>query len=207
MLFLPWRRRHRRHPGDFPGKFADRCGGQGVAPPDRVRKLGEGVATQAGFSLIETLIVAGLLAALAAGVAQVFALSTRASQVARVQTLGAVLAAQKMEQLRSLTFAHAPGGDPVADVSTDLAADPPAGGGTGLQRAPEGSLDRDVPFYVDYLGPGGARVGRRDEAAYIRRWAVAPFESDPDDLLVLQVRVLATAGGDTRLVSLRARRP
>lgn len=171
-------------------------------PPQRDNGTGE-----SGFGLLETVIVAGLLAALATGVAQVFAVSARASQAARVQTMGAVLAAQKMEQLRSLTFAHAPGGAPLADATTDLGADPPGVGGPGLQRAPEGSLERDVPFYVDYLGPGGARVAGREQAAYFRRWAVAPFEGDPDNLLVLQVRVVTVVGGECRLVSLKARRP
>lgn len=171
-------------------------------PRQRDKRIGE-----SGFGLIETVIVAGLLAALATGVSQVFAVSERASRAARVQTMGAVLAAQKMEQLRSLTFAHAQGGAPLADTMTDLGADPPGGGGPGLQRAPEGSLERDVPFHVDYLGPGGAYVAGRAQAAYIRRWAVAPFESDPDNLLVLQVRVVSVAGGECRLVSLKARRP
>ncbi len=164
-------------------------------------------APDAGFSLVETMVVAGMLAALAAGVSQVFALSARASQTARIQTMGAVLGAQKMEQLRSLTFSHAPGGAAMEDTATDLGGDPPAEGGPGLRRAPEGSLDRDVPYYVDYLGPGGARAGSRVEAAYVRRWSISPFDGDPDNLLVLQVRVVATAGGDCRLVSLKARRP
>lgn len=163
--------------------------------------------TQAGYSLIETILVAAMLATLAAGVAQVFALSARASESARVQTFGAVLAAQKMEQLRSLTFAHDRAGAPRSDTVTNLSAAPPASDGAGLQRAPEGSLERDVPGYVDYLGPGGARVGARGEAAYLRRWASAPFEGDPDNLLVLQVRVVTVTGGDSRLVTLRGRRP
>lgn len=153
------------------------------------------------------MVAVGLLAALGAGVAQVFALAERGSRIARVQTLAAVFAAQKMEQLRSLTFAHAPGGLLLSDASTDLAADPPAAGGRGLQRAPEGSLEVDVPFYVDYLGPGGARASSRDEAAFIRRWSIVPFDADPDNLLVLQVRVVTATGGDSRLVSLKARRP
>jgi type II secretory pathway pseudopilin PulG len=166
-----------------------------------------GVCGEAGFSLVEVVLVAGMVACLAAGVAQVFGMSARANHVARVQTLAAVLAAQKMEQLRSLTWAHAPGGEPVSDVSTDLAADPPSGGGTGLRPSPAGSLEIDVPSYVDYLGAGGATVPSRDAAAYVRRWSVAALASDPDNLLVLQVRVVTVAGGDTRLVSLKARRP
>lgn len=164
-------------------------------------------APDAGFGLIEAILAAALVATLAAGAAQVFALSARARDVARIQTLGALLAAQKMEQLRSLTFAHDRSGAPRSDEVTNLGSAPPGTDGAGLQRAPDGSLERDVPAYVDYLGPGGARVGGRSAAAYVRRWAVQPFDADPDNLLVLQVRVVTVTGGDTRLVSLRARRP
>lgn len=160
-----------------------------------------------GFSLIETVLAAGMVASLAVGVAQVFELSARASLVARVQTLAAVLAAQKMEQLRSLTWAHAPGGEPLSDTSTDLGSDPPSGAGRGLRPAPAGALDADVPSYVDYLGGAGATVASRAAAAYVRRWSVAPASSDPDNLLILQVRVVTIAGGDARLVSMKARRP
>lgn len=164
-------------------------------------------STETGFSLLEVLVATGLLATLAAGVAQVFALAERGNRIARVQTLAAVLAAHRMEQLRSLTFAHAPGGARLSDASTDLAADPPGVGGRGLQRTPDGSLDADAPSYVDYLGPDGTRAASRREAAFIRRWSVIPFDGDPDNLLVLQVRVVTPTGGDSRLVSLKARRP
>jgi type II secretory pathway pseudopilin PulG len=162
---------------------------------------------ETGFSLLETILAAGMIASLAVGLAQVFELSARASHVARVRTLAAVLAAQKMEQLRSLTWAHAPGGQPLSDHSTDLGYDPPAGSGMGLRASPAGALDTDVPSCVDYLSAAGARVGSRLSAAYVRRWSVAPFAFDPDNLLMLQVRVVTVDGGDLRLVSIKARRP
>ncbi len=170
-------------------------------------RAGRGIRGDAGFSLLETVLAAGILASLAVGVAQVFAVSARGSDIARVQTLAAILAAQKMEQLRSLTWAHAPGGAALSDTSTDLSSDPPTDGGFGLRPAPAGSLDADVPLYVDYLGASGMRVAARDSAAYVRRWSIAPIASDPGNLLFLQVRVLIVAGGDSRLVSIKARRP
>jgi type II secretory pathway pseudopilin PulG len=160
-----------------------------------------------GFSLVETILAAGMLASLAAGLAQVFELSTRATHLARVQTLAVVLAAQKMEQLRSLTWAHAPGGELLSDESSDLGSDPPTSSGMGLRPSPAWALDSDVPTYVDYLSAAGARVASRSAAGYIRRWSVAPAASDPDNLLVLQVRVVTVNGGDLRLVSMKARRP
>jgi hypothetical protein len=164
-------------------------------------------AADAGFSLVEVIVAAGMLAALAAGLAQVFAISARANHVARVQTMGAVLAGQKMEQLRSLTWAHAPGGEPLSDVSTNLASDPPNASGDGLAAGPPGALDRDVPFHVDYLGAAGRLVPARDQAEYIRRWSATPLASDPDNLLLLQVRVVTAMGADSRLVTVMMRRP
>ena len=177
-----------------------------MADPDKGRtRIWTG--KEDGFSLIETVLAAGMLASLAVGVAQVFAVSARGNDIARVQTLASILAAQKMEQLRSLTWAHAPGGEPLSDTSTDLSSDPPTDGGFGLRPAPAGSLDADVPLYVDYLSASGMRVAARDSAAYVRRWSIAPLASDPGNLLFLQVRVVIVAGGDSRLVSIKARRP
>jgi type II secretory pathway pseudopilin PulG len=161
----------------------------------------------AGFTLVEAVIAVGMLATLAAGVAQVFWFSTRAIHVARVRTFAAVLAAEKMEQLRSLTWAHQPGGALLSDTTTNLSADPPSSGGPGLAGSPLGSLDADTAFYVDYASAAGARVGAPGAAAYIRRWSVTPLPSDPDNQLMLQVRVLTVGGGDWRLASIKARRP
>jgi Tfp pilus assembly protein PilV len=160
-----------------------------------------------GFTLLEAVLAAGMLASLAVGVAQVFAVSARGNDIARVQTLAAVMASQKMEQLRSLTWAHAPGGDPLSDTSTDLTSDPPTAAGTGLQPSPAGALDADTRCCVDYLSAAGVVVATRDVAAYVRRWSVASLASDPDNLLLLQVRVLIVSGGDSRLLSIKARRP
>ena len=77
----------------------------------------------AGFSLIEAILATGMLATLVVGVGQVFIVSSHAIHVARVRTLAAILAAQKMEQLRSLSWAHAPGGGLLSDVTTNLAAE------------------------------------------------------------------------------------
>ncbi|MEN3338487.1 MAG: hypothetical protein V7647_2163 [Acidobacteriota bacterium] len=161
----------------------------------------------AGFTLVEAVIAVGMLATLAAGMAQVFWFSARAIHVARVRTFAAVLAGEKMEQLRSLTWAHLPGGALSSDTTTNLAADPPSSGGPGLAAAPAGSLDVNTPFYVDYASAAGARVGGLGAAAYIRRWSVTPLPADPENELMLQVRVLTVGGGDWRLASIKVRRP
>lgn len=171
------------------------------------RQIGRSIRGEAGFSLLETILAAGMLATLAVGVAQVFGVATRANHVARVRTLSTILAAQKLEQLRSLTWGHAPGGEPLSDTSTDVSSDPPSAGGTGLLRSPAGALDSDVPGYVDYHNGVGTRVGSRELAAFVRRWSVVPLAQDPDNLLLLQVRVVSVGAGDSRLVSMEARRP
>lgn len=183
------------------------------------RQGAHGLDGDAGFSLVEVMIAAGLLASLAAGVTQVLGLAVRASHAARVRTLSTILAAQKMEQLRSLTWTCAPGGDALSDTSTDLSSDPSSDTGPGLRPSPSGTLEANVPFYVDYLDAAGRWVGRGPSppaaAAYVRRWAVQPLASDPENVLALHVLVtarasLAGAGGApadaTRLVSIRARR-
>ena len=102
----------------------------------------------------------------------------------------------------------------VSDVTTDLSSEPPTGAGRGLLPSPAGTLDSNAALYADYLDAAGTWVGRGatppGTAVYIRRWAVQPLESDPDDVLVLQVIVTTTARTavhESRLVSVLTRKP
>jgi type II secretory pathway pseudopilin PulG len=172
-----------------------------------------------GFALVEVLVAAGLLVAVAVGLSQVSAAAIRASHAARARTFAAVLASQKMEQLRSLKWSRARIGTPAvlvsaSDTSTDLSRDPPTDDGRGLLPSPAGTLESNVPFYVDYLDGSGAWAARGARppatAVYVRRWAVRPLESHPDDILVLQVVVNTTSfatAHESRLVSVLTRRP
>jgi hypothetical protein len=173
----------------------------------------------AGSALVEVMLAACLLIAVAVGASQLVAVGGRASHAARARTVAAVLAAQKMEQLRSLRWTRTRTGTPAvsvsaSDFSTDLSSDPPTGAGRGLLPSPAGTLDSNVPPYVDYLDAAGTWVGRGttrpDAAVYVRRWAVQPLESDPGDILVLQVVVTTTDGAaahESRLVSVLTRKP
>src|SRR5687768_11233015 len=91
-----------------------------------------------GFSLTEVVIAMGLLTTVSLGVAQLFAVSTKANQVARGQTSTTAMAEQKMEQLRALTWGFDPAGQglPVSDTSTNLSVAPPASNGSGLNPSP-----------------------------------------------------------------------
>jgi prepilin-type N-terminal cleavage/methylation domain-containing protein len=68
-----------------------------------------------GFSLIEVLVAAGVLASGLLALAQVMALASRANVAARAATTATILAAQKMAQLRSAPEADAWDGSDVVD--------------------------------------------------------------------------------------------
>ena len=61
-------------------------------------------SSEAGFSLIEVLAATVVMSVALVGLAQLFALSTTANTTARTNTYAALLAQQKMEQLRGLTW-------------------------------------------------------------------------------------------------------
>ena len=185
-----------------------------------------------GFGLVETLVSVGLLTAVSISVAQLFAVAALANHTARDKTSTSMLAVEKMEQLRSLTWGieTQPGGEiglPVSDLATDLSVEPPAACGPGLLPSPGGTLETNTPFYVDYLDADGQWLGSGGSpppgTVYIRRWAVDPLPASPNDTLVLQVlattlrqelrRAAAAAAGprgrlpaDSWLVSVKTRK-
>ena len=153
-------------------------------------------SSEQGFGLVETLISVGILTAVSISVAQLFAVAALANRNAEAMTSAAMLSTQKMEQLRSLTwgFERLPGGDlglPTSDTTTDLSVEPSATGGPGLSPSPDGTLEYDTPYYVDYLDAHGQWMGTGGAptpgTVYIRRWAVDPLPSNPGDTLVLRV--------------------
>jgi len=170
-----------------------------------------------GFSLVEVLVAVGVLAAAVLSLAQLFAAATMATASARDTGEAAVLAWQKVEQLRSLAFGTDAAGLPITDTTTDVAAAPerPAGG-SGLGASPAGVLARDTPGHVDFLdawaqslGGGGAGGAQPPPGTrYRRRWAVEPAGGPLPGMLVIRVRVLGM-GRDVEyasLVALRARK-
>lgn len=150
--------------------------------------------SEAGFSLIEVLVATMLLATALVTLAQLFALSTKSNMGAKNTTFSAVLAQQKLEELRALTWGFDTQGLPISDVSTDTAVSPetPAGG-TGLSPSPSGSLGANTNGYVDYIGQFGNKLGGGTTppagTAYVRRWSVEPLPSNPNNTVILQVLV------------------
>lgn len=151
--------------------------------------------SNAGFSLVETVVSIGILAAVSLGVAQLFTIATQANRNAKTQTSTALLASEKMEQLKSLTWGFDVEGLglPLTDTTTNLSANPPTANGRGLNPSPAGTLDENTTGYVDYLDAKGAWVGNGaappDTAVFIRRWSVDPLPTNPNNTLVLQVLV------------------
>ena len=175
----------------------------------------------AGFALLEVLITAGLVVAVAAGASHILAIAVRANHSARVRTMASMLAAEKIEQLRSLAWSHVTTTSPAislssSDFTTDLSTDPATDAGPGLLPSPPGTLEANVAYYVDYVDGAGRWVGGGGSpppsAVYIRRWAVRPIASDPEDILVFQVVVTTRAPGGVispdaaHLVSIEARK-
>jgi prepilin-type N-terminal cleavage/methylation domain-containing protein len=171
-----------------------------------------------GFTLIEVLVALAVLCVAALGGIQLVAAATRMTSRAGVLSTSAALAASRMEQLRALQFEFDINRLRLTDVTTDLASDPPVGGGPGLTPSGGGSLDANTPGYVDFadahgtpLGGGGAPP---QGAVFVRRWSVEPVGAS-SDLLLLQVLVRPLAEGapgpggrgarEVRLVTMLAR--
>jgi prepilin-type N-terminal cleavage/methylation domain-containing protein len=180
-----------------------------------------------GFSLIEVVVAMGLLTVVSLGVAQLFAASTRVNIIARSQTSTTMLAEQKLEQIRSLTWGFDTTGQglPVSDTTSDLTVYPTTQSGSGLNPSPADSLEHNATGFVDFVDAGGRWVGTGDTppgtAVYIRRWSIQPLPTNPNNTLVIQVLVTpisnelarqATANprirmpGDTLLVTVKTRK-
>lgn len=180
-----------------------------------------------GFSLIEVLVSMGLLTVVSLGVAQLFALSTRTNHLARGQTSTTALAEQKMEQLRSMLWGFDTEGLglPMSDTTTDISAMPPTQTGSGLNPSPTDSLEVNRVGFVDYLDGNGVWVGNGatppGTAVFIRRWAIKPLPTNPNNTLILQVLVTPASveanltpsadprvrqPGDTLLTTVRTRK-
>jgi type II secretory pathway pseudopilin PulG len=163
---------------------------------------GRGLAEAAsGFSLAETLVALGVAVSLVATLFPVYWQAIRGTLVAHDQSVGTMIASQRLEQLRSLTYRFAESGGGVwvrtTDLTTDLSGDAPSAGGSGLAPSPATSLLVAAPGFVDYLDSGGRWVGGGPEppgnAAFVRRWAITPLASAPDDVIVVQVLVAPLA--------------
>ena len=154
-----------------------------------------------GFSLLEALFATTVLTVGVGMLAHLFVVATTANKTSRVTTFTAVLAQQKLEQLRGLTWSFDTLGMPVTDTATDTAVVPErSSGGTGLSPSPAGALRVNTPGYCDFLDAAGRSLGGSVEGAadpagniptgtvFIRRWSVEPLPANPNTI-ILQVLV------------------
>lgn len=169
--------------------------------------------SEAGFSLIETLVATAILATVSLGVAQMFILATDNTRGGKFETTATTLAEQKMEQLRGLTWGFDTEGLglPETDVTTNLAVSPPDTSGSGLNPSPDGTLEANTDGYVDFLDQNGAYLGTGDpppaSTVYIRRWSIEPLPTNPNNTLVFQVFVTTPERENRRGGEKRVRLP
>jgi prepilin-type N-terminal cleavage/methylation domain-containing protein len=179
-----------------------------------------------GFTLVEVLIAIVVFVTISVGIVQLVSIAAAAGRAAREQTSSTILAAARMEQLRSLVWSYEPSppGSPAiprSDRTSNLSNDPATDDGPGLGLSPMGTLGANIPPFVDYLDADGRWAGNGDtppaNAAFVRRWAVKGIPEDPDWTLVLQVLVIPIrqsrdaswqghAGQETLLVSVLTRK-
>jgi prepilin-type N-terminal cleavage/methylation domain-containing protein len=198
------------------------------APRVEAAERGRGASASnnaAGFSLVEVMVATTILAVALTSLAQLFAMATKSNSIARNGTFTQILAEQKMEQLRSLTWGFDTLGLPVSDTTTDTAKSPMGvSGGTGLAPSPSNTLQTVTDGYVDYLDANGNVLGDGGtvvpgNTAYIRRWYIEPLPTNPNNTIVIQVLVTrhrnrgAADGGnvmrlpdEARIISVKTRK-
>jgi prepilin-type N-terminal cleavage/methylation domain-containing protein len=164
-----------------------------------------------GFSLVETMVAVSIMATAIVTLAQLFALSTRTNVSSHYTTYAAVLAEQKLEELRGLSWGFDTQGLPVSDTTTDTSVSPESPtGGKGLSPSPNSALSQNTVGFVDYVGAFGNKLGGGaslpQNAVYTRRWSITPLPTNPNNTLVIQVLVTrnpdrgqANQGNVTRL--------
>jgi hypothetical protein len=170
-----------------------------------------------GTSLIDALVALTLVSVIAAGVAHLLVWARRTIAGAGAQTMAAMLAAEKMERLRSLRWDVDATGIAASDETTSLASEPPQSTGSGLRPSPAGALAANTPGFFDYADAQGrwrgSGAGPPPGTAFVRRWSIEAHAADPADTLVLRVVVLplveAAGGGASgrgvRLATIRTR--
>ena len=145
-------------------------------------------AAAGGFTLLEVLVATTLLFVAVAALAGLSLMATRANVTAKTTTLAALLAAQKIEQLRGLAWGY--------DALKQPRSDP------ALAASPPDALTQNTAGYYDFLDASGVSLGGGlappAGAAFVRRWSIQPLPSNPANALVFQVlvrRVPASASG------------
>ena len=150
-----------------------------------------------GFTLVEAVVALALVAAVGVSVSTALMASRAMAVHDRDQAIGRVAAQARLASLTALAFCRIASADgsvvTVTDTTTDVTGDPPGPGGTGLAASPGDALWRDTPGYVDYLDATGRDLGwgagARQQAAYVRRWAIGRQGSGAGEVALFAVLV------------------
>jgi hypothetical protein len=158
--------------------------------------------------LVETLVAMLVLTTGLLAMAELVRLAVASNVRARRSSVAAILATQKIEELRSLAWEFDVSGVPVSD--------------RGLQASPW-SLQQNTPGFVDHVDRASAVVGEGVQApasaVYTRRWSIEPLPADSEHVVLLQVVVtgaqrgsgadrgsVSRLPGDARLATIKARK-
>ncbi|MEO8483803.1 MAG: prepilin-type N-terminal cleavage/methylation domain-containing protein [Acidobacteriota bacterium] len=154
-----------------------------------------------GFTLLEVLLALFLLAGVALVLADLTCRAVRITDRARRQSVMAMMAEERVEQLLGLSWGlgEAAAAVPVTDTGTDLTGALPASGGPGLGTSPVDALSTDEPGHVDFADRRGTWVGSGPAvpagAEFVRRWRIARVPSTSECLAIeVLVDVVDAAG-------------
>ena len=162
-------------------------------------------ASVAGSTLVEALVAMLVLSTGLLAMAELVRLAAGSNVRSRRSSVASILATQKIEELRSLTWEFDVSGLPVSD---------------GRLQASPWSLQQNAPGFVDHVDGGGAVVGEGvqapQSAVYTRRWSIEPLPAGSEHVMLLQVLVTRTHGwsdsdrssvprlpGDARLATIK----
>jgi prepilin-type N-terminal cleavage/methylation domain-containing protein len=152
----------------------------------RARFLG---GHQSGLTLVEVIVATAIFAVGSVAAAHLLVWAARALWASGAETTAVAAAQEKLEELQSAAWRFDVAGNRIS--AAELATSPPH------------TISANISGYVDYLNehgqPIGSGPGPPSSAAYVRRWAVRPLATAPDDTLVLQVVVVPLANGDRAL--------
>ena len=165
-------------------------------------------ASAAGSTLVEALVAMLVLTTGLVAMAELVRLAMASNVRARRSSMAAILAMQKIEELRSLAWEFDVSGVPVSDG--------------GLQASPW-SLQQNTPGFVDHVDRGGTVVGEGVQApasaVLTRRWSIEPLPASSEHVVLLQVLVTVAQGrsdsdrgsvsrlpGDERLATIKTRK-
>jgi Tfp pilus assembly protein PilV len=153
------------------------------------------IKAASGFSFLEALIAAALVAGAIATLAHLVMRAAEQTSRSEQATVAAVLAQAKLEELRAMAFRYEMNGNRVDDPA--------------LAPSAPNTLVDDSPPHVEALDRFGQAVEAGAVPAYVRRWSIATAPLDPDTLILAACVAPTAAKGpsDACVWGIRVRRP